>query len=110
MTIKEMRDLLGASRAEFSRRYKIPIRSLENWESSTNKPPEYLIELLERAIVEDKKEDELKEALEEFYESCIRTGNYDMEENAEYFVNENEHMDLFKEKVLEILKQIDENN
>lgn len=110
MTVKEMRDMLGLSRAEFSRKYKIPIRSLENWESSTNKPPEYLIELLERAIVEDKKEDKLKEALEEFYESCIRTGNYDMEENAEYFVNENEHMDLFKEKVLEILKQIDENN
>ena len=110
MTVKEMRDMLGLSRAEFSRKYKIPIRSLENWESSTNKPPEYLIELLERAIVEDKKDDELKEALEEFYDSCIRTGNYDMEENAEYFVNENGHMDLFKEKVLEILKQFDENN
>lgn len=110
MTIKEMRDLLGVSRAEFSRKYKIPIRSLENWESSTNKPPEYLIDLLERAVIEDKKEDELKEALEEFYDSCIRTGNYDLEENAEYFIEENDHMDLSREKVLEILKQIDEND
>ena len=71
---------------------------------------QYLIDLLERAVESDYQEEQLIEALEEFYASCIRTGNYNMEENAEYFVNENEHMDLFKEKVLEILKQFDENN
>lgn len=54
MTIKEMRELLGISRAEFSRRYDIPIRTLENWESGTRTPPDYVINLLERIIKEDK--------------------------------------------------------
>ena len=53
MTIKEMRELLGISRAEFSRRYDIPIRTLENWESGTRTPPKYVISLLEKDIVKE---------------------------------------------------------
>ena len=53
MTIKEMRTLLGVSRAEFSRRYKIPIRTLESWESGDRKPPAYVVELLGRAVKSD---------------------------------------------------------
>lgn len=33
MNVSEMRELLNESRAAFSRRYNIPIRTLENWES-----------------------------------------------------------------------------
>ena len=32
-TIKEIRDLAGISRAEFSRKYNIPVRTLEDWEA-----------------------------------------------------------------------------
>lgn len=53
MEIKEMRELLGISRAEFSRRYRIPLRTLENWESGKRTPPPYVINLLERIIKED---------------------------------------------------------
>lgn len=53
MEIKEMRELLGISRAEFSRRYGIPLRTLENWESGKRTPPPYVINLLERIIKED---------------------------------------------------------
>lgn len=53
MTIKEMRTLLGVSRAEFSRRYKIPIRTLESWESGDRTPPAYVVELLGRAVKSD---------------------------------------------------------
>lgn len=53
-TIKEIRELSGMSRAEFSRTYGIPIRSLENWESGRTKCPAYLHDLLLRAVVEDK--------------------------------------------------------
>lgn len=56
MTIKEMRELLGISRAEFSRRYDIPIRTLENWESGTRTPPKYVISLLEKDIIKEDKE------------------------------------------------------
>lgn len=53
MTITEMRKHLNVSRAEFSRRYNIPIRTLEDWESEKRTPPEYVMSLLERAVLED---------------------------------------------------------
>lgn len=52
MTIKESRTAAGLSRAEMSRRFEIPIRTLENWESGVNQPPiwaeKLIIEKLER--------------------------------------------------------------
>lgn len=54
MTIKELRDLLSVSRAEFSRRYGIPSRTLEDWEKGKRTPPPYVLTLLERVVTEDK--------------------------------------------------------
>lgn len=51
---RRIRDILGISRAEFSRRYHIPIRTLEDWDAGLKNPPQYVIELLERAVLEDK--------------------------------------------------------
>lgn len=64
MTIKEMRAYLGEedkplSKAAFSRIYKIPIRTLEDWEAGKRTPPEYVIYLLERAVKYDKENDNL---------------------------------------------------
>lgn len=53
MIIVEMRERLKVSRAEFSRRYNIPIRTLENWESGKSKCPDYVRQLLERVVLED---------------------------------------------------------
>lgn len=50
MTIKEIREYSGLSRAEFSRKYDIPVRSLENWESEARSCPEYLVRLLAKAV------------------------------------------------------------
>ena len=55
MTINEIRDLLGISRAEFGRRYHIPTRTLEAWEKGERIPPGYVVELLERVVKEDYK-------------------------------------------------------
>lgn len=55
MTIKEMRELLGLTQEQFSYKYHIPKRSIQNWESGERKPPEYVVELLERAVKEDMK-------------------------------------------------------
>lgn len=49
---------------------------------------------------------ELREALEEFYESCTRQGYLDIEENAEYFCEENYEYDLDKSEVIKILEEI----
>ena len=53
MSTTEMREHLKISRAEFSRRYNIPLRTLENWESGKSKCPDYVRQLLERAVLED---------------------------------------------------------
>lgn len=50
LTITEMRNYIGVSRAEFSRRYNIPIRTLESWEAGVRTPPEYVLNLLEESV------------------------------------------------------------
>ena len=53
MTIKELRILTGLSQQAFSDKYKIPKRTIEDWESERRTPPEYVVLLLERVIKED---------------------------------------------------------
>lgn len=53
MNTKEIRGLLGISRAEFSRRYGIPIRTIENWDADVSQPPDWVLNLLERVVRED---------------------------------------------------------
>lgn len=50
MDTKKIRGLLGISRAEFSRRYGIPARTLENWDNGLRVPPDWLLALLERVV------------------------------------------------------------
>lgn len=54
MNSLEIREILGISRAEFSRKYNIPIRTLEDWDAGRKNPPEYVLEMLERIVREDK--------------------------------------------------------
>lgn len=56
MNTIEIRKILGISRAEFSRRYGIPVRTLEDWDYGKRKPPEWLLKLLERVAREDAEE------------------------------------------------------
>lgn len=52
--IEELRKMRkNKTRADLSRTYDIPIRTLEDWEAGKANPPEYVIDLLERAIRED---------------------------------------------------------
>lgn len=53
MEVKELRMLSGLSQQAFSDKYKIPKRSIENWEGGKRNPPEYVISLLERVVRED---------------------------------------------------------
>lgn len=48
--ITEIRSKSGLSRAAFSRKYGIPVRTIEGWEYGLRQPPEYLPELLERVV------------------------------------------------------------
>lgn len=51
--IGEIREKSKMSRAEFSRAYNIPVRTLEDWEAEKRKCPDYVVSLLKRAVDED---------------------------------------------------------
>lgn len=51
-TIKDLRSILKISRAEFSRMYGIPVRTLENWEARKSECPAYVFELIEKSVLE----------------------------------------------------------
>lgn len=58
MTIKEIRALSGLSAQKFGDKYKIPLRTMQNWEEGRRQAPEYVIDLLERVVREDFKGEE----------------------------------------------------
>ena len=51
--MKEIRTLTGLSQVKFGKKYGIPRRSIENWESGTTECPGYWLNLLERVVRED---------------------------------------------------------
>ena len=53
MKIKEIRKYSGLTQYAFSKKYNIPKRTLEGWESGKRNPPEYVFMLLERVVQED---------------------------------------------------------
>lgn len=53
MTIREMRTHLGDTQSEFSARYNIPFRTIQNWETGVRTPPEYITSLLESRVKSD---------------------------------------------------------
>lgn len=44
--IRELRMQLGLTRKEMCRRFKLQIRTLENWEYGKNNPPEYFFSVI----------------------------------------------------------------
>ena len=48
-----MREDLGLSRTAFAKKYNIPLRTLEAWASGDREAPEYVIDLLGRAVYSD---------------------------------------------------------
>ena len=53
MNIRDMRKLLGDTQSEFAKRYNIPFRTIQNWETGVRKPPEYILDLLCARVRED---------------------------------------------------------
>ena len=46
MSIKEAREQAGLSRAEMSRLFEIPVRTLEEWDAGRRTPPPYVEKLI----------------------------------------------------------------
>ena len=59
---EKIRKLSGLSRAAFSRKYQIPIRTLEDWDAGKSTPPMYVLALLEKVVRYDMQAKENLEA------------------------------------------------
>ena len=55
MTIKELRTAAGMTQQAFAEYLHIPKRNIENWETGTARPAEYLIELIEYKLKNENK-------------------------------------------------------
>lgn len=53
MNIRELRNKLSETQSEFSIRYKIPVRTIQNWENGVRLPPEYFTALLKQNVERD---------------------------------------------------------
>lgn len=53
MEIKDIREMAKLKRAEFARKYGIPYRTVQDWENGNGNAPQYVKDLLERAVRED---------------------------------------------------------
>lgn len=56
MNIKEAREEAGLSRAEMSRLFEIPVRTLEEWDSGRRTPPPYVEKLIVEKLQSMRKE------------------------------------------------------
>lgn len=52
-TVQELREMLGISRIDFSKKYHIPLRTLESWEWGERNTSLWVLELLNRVILDD---------------------------------------------------------
>lgn len=58
MTIKEARQAAGLTQRQMSEMFDIPLRTIENWESSVTKPPKYVERLVVEKLIQIKREAE----------------------------------------------------
>lgn len=60
MKIKKLREITGLTQKKFGERYKIPIRTVQNWESETNTPPKYIPRLIELVMILENEIEQLR--------------------------------------------------
>ncbi len=44
--IKDLRKKTGLSQSKFSAKFRIPVRTLQQWEQGISAPPEYLVRMM----------------------------------------------------------------
>lgn len=52
-SIRQLREMSKMTRKDFAEYFNIPQRTLENWESERNTPPDYLVELIEYKLINE---------------------------------------------------------
>lgn len=53
--IQDLRHKTSMSQSEFAKYFNIPVRTLQNWEQGYQKPANYIVEMIEKILVFEKK-------------------------------------------------------
>ena len=54
MTIRELCEKYNISQTQLSRRFGMPLRTVQHWYLGERKPPEYLPRMIEELLIHDK--------------------------------------------------------
>lgn len=107
--VKEIRKYTGLSQANFAKKYGIPKRSIENWETGSRNCPDYVITLLDRVVKEDFKKFLVEFAFSENFSSVDQWDSMDgMEaitaENAEEAAKKAAYTDGLEDALFRVYK------
>lgn len=58
--LKEIRKGLKLTQTAFGYKFKVPMRSIQNWESGKTEPPPYILWMIERILILENELDEIK--------------------------------------------------
>lgn len=58
MKFKELRESSGMNKTSFAKYFNVPYRTVQNWESGVSSCPEYLLELMEYKLINEKNKKE----------------------------------------------------
>ena len=81
-TIKEICDAYGITQSELSRKYGIPLRTVQDWHGGRRTPPAYVVNMIERLLALEypyRPADELKayeEKLNAERQASVSKGHY----------------------------------
>ena len=81
-TIKEICDAYGISQTELSRKYDIPLRTVQDWHAGRRTPPAYVVNMIERLMALEyphSSADELKA-----YEAKLNAGRRESISKGQY--------------------------
>lgn len=54
MTLREICVAYGYTQTELSRRFDIPLRTVQGWHNETRKPPEYVLRMISEILEKEK--------------------------------------------------------
>lgn len=106
VTTEEIRECTGLSRTKFSKKYNVPVRTLENWDAGASKCPDYVKELLAFKVVHDvlqefseRERDNLNDTLKILVNNVDTEMEFEELEKAKYYFTDSANSAEFNKEI-----------
>lgn len=111
MKIKELREYTKLSQKAFGKKFKIPYRSIQNWEGGQSEPPPYIPEMIQRLIILEEDLEALKAGqltLEAAPAQDPQQQQPKKEENSTNMVQEAQQLTIEQEIIQDVWEYLDD--